>query len=195
MTAVLLATLTPPQPPRSNEWKALMEGLSASAYASYREIIEHEDFLRYFKNATPVLNLAIMNIAAWPTANGEESKQDVMDIKAIPWTFAWTQTRLVLPSWLGIGEALGSAIDSGQLDVLKDMYHNWPFFQSTLDLIEMVLAKADMHIANLYDNILLSDPKEKQIGNKLRIRFEKTVKTILKVRNRAKNVLIDKLLL
>ena len=79
--------------------------------------------------------------------------------------FAWTQTRLILPSWLGIGEALEQAILDGHQEELRTMYQEWPFFKATIDLVEMILAKCDERIAALYDEVLVTSPEEKQLAS------------------------------
>jgi phosphoenolpyruvate carboxylase len=108
-------------------------------------VYDEPGFIPYFRAATPEQEFEELTIGSRParrrTGGGVES------LRAIPWVFAWTQTRLLLPSWLGVGEALGAAIERGELDELRRMYRDWPFFRSTLDLIEMVLAKADARIA------------------------------------------------
>src|SRR5690606_30442712 len=91
----------------------------------------------------------------------------VGSLRAIPWVFAWTQTRLLLPSWLGVGEALGAAIEEGQLEELQAMYRGWPFFRSTMDLVAMVLAKASPDIAAHYDQQLVP-PALRALGEQLR---------------------------
>ena len=101
-------------------------------------------------------------------------------MRAIPWVFAWTQTRLLLPSWLGTGEALTFAVNGGQLDVLREMYEDWPFFRSTLDLIAMVLAESDARIAAEYDRRLVPPPLQ-EVGADLRRRLDTTVKSVLQV--------------
>jgi phosphoenolpyruvate carboxylase len=83
------------------------------------------------------------------------NQASVATLRAIPWIFAWTQTRLILPSWLGIGEALGAALAAGHKAELRAMYEEWPFFQATMDLIQMILAKCDMRISALYDDMLV----------------------------------------
>ena len=104
-------------------------------------------------------------------------------LRAIPWVFAWTQTRLLLPSWLGVGEALDEAIEAGAVDELQAMYRDWPFFRSTLDLIEMVLAKTDCRVAEHYDQQLV--PADlRPLGAKLRTRLADTVAHVLAVTGR-----------
>jgi phosphoenolpyruvate carboxylase len=102
----------------------------------------------------------------------------VESLRAIPWVFAWTQTRLMLPAWLGVEEALGES-DAG-IASLKTMYAKWPFFQSTLDLIEMVLAKADARIAAEYDRRLVPAALQ-PLGESLRSRLAKATAAVLAI--------------
>eukprot|EP00803_Ostreobium_quekettii_P004722 evm.model.scf_1239.2 EVM.evm.TU.scf_1239.2 scf_1239:18112-24821(+) len=178
-TAVLLATLTPPRPPRLEEWRKFMDVMSEEACKTYREVIGGPRFVEYFRHATPESEFVNLNIASRPTRR--RSGGGIETLRAIPWIFAWTQTRLILPSWLGIGEAIEKGIDEGKLEMLKEMYEEWPFFQSFVDLVEMILAKADMRIAALYDDVLVDDPEEKEIGSDLRARYAKTVEVVLQL--------------
>jgi len=176
-TATLKATLTPPQAP-SQPCRALMENLSAIAHTTYRKVVQDPNFGRYFRAATPEMELGSLNIGSRPAHRHPDG--NIESLRAIPWIFAWTQTRLMLPSWLGIGEALTWAIEHGQKQELADMYRNWSFFQSTIDLVEMVLAKAEPSIAARYDSILV--PIELQpYGDEFRKRFSATVRAILEV--------------
>jgi phosphoenolpyruvate carboxylase len=104
----------------------------------------------------------------------------VHGLRAIPWQFAWTQTRLMLGAWLGVEEAIDCAIERGEGDRLKAMYRSWPHFQSAIGLIEMVLAKADGHIAAEYDRRLVPEPL-RQIGVELRGRLQRAVRGVLEV--------------
>src|SRR5262249_2666335 len=101
-------------------------------------------------------------------------------LRAIPWQFAWTQTRLLLASWLGVDAALGDAIARGERDRLREMYARWPFFRSTLDLIEMGLAKADARIAAEYDRRLVP-PDLRPLGEELRARLADAIRAVLDV--------------
>jgi phosphoenolpyruvate carboxylase len=92
---------------------------------------------------------------------------DLSSLRAIPWVFGWTQMRLLLPAWLGVGQALKAALAEFSDDVLQEMYRDWPMFHATLDLIEMVLAKAEPDIAAHYDRYLVSAPLQ-EIGRELR---------------------------
>ncbi|KAK9823233.1 hypothetical protein WJX72_001252 [[Myrmecia] bisecta] len=179
-TAVLLATEHPPKPARHAGWRELMEELSVISCKEYRSIVfKHEHFISYFRHATPEEELVNLNIGSRPARRGKGG--GVETLRAIPWIFAWTQTRMVLPAWLGIGCALEALFAQGKKAELQAMYQEWPFFQSTLDLIEMILAKADMRIASLYDDMLVERAEEKALGQELRNRFMTTVHCVLEV--------------
>src|SRR6185503_8858175 len=175
-TATLDATLRPaPQP--AAEWRAAMEGLAGQARAAYRRVVyETPRFLDYFHTATPEPELRALRVGSRPARR--DGGAGVEGLRAIPWQFAWTQTRLLLASWLGIEDALPASGDD--LARLKSMYDHWPFFQSTLDLIEMVLAKADARIAAEYDRRLVPDDLC-DLGRELRGRLERGTHAILQI--------------
>ena len=175
-TATLEATLAPAAP-AAPEWRAAMDRISERSRASYRAMVyEHPRFLEYFHAATPEPELSGVRIGSRPARRG--GGKGIEDLRAIPWQFAWTQTRLLLPSWLGIDEALDESIARGEAALLKTMYEHWPFFQSTLDLIEMVLAKADPRIAAEYDRRLV--PADLQpLGHELRSRLARATGAVL----------------
>ncbi|KFK44556.1 hypothetical protein AALP_AA1G271900 [Arabis alpina] len=176
-TAVLLATLEPPQPPREEKWRSLMEDISNISCQNYRSTVyENPEFLSYFQEATPQAELGFLNIGSRPTRR--KSSSGIGHLRAIPWVFAWTQTRFVLPAWLGVGAGLKGVCEKGHADDLQAMYKEWPFFQSTIDLIEMVLAKADIPIAKHYDEQLVSE-KRRGLGRELRKELLTTEKYVL----------------
>jgi phosphoenolpyruvate carboxylase len=180
-TATLDASLAPAPPPLDH-WRRGMEALAASAEAAYRDVVYKEpSFVPYFRAATPEVELGAMPIGSRParrTAAG-----GVETLRAIPWVFAWTQTRLLLPTWLGTGEALQAAFDRGERDVIRELYREWPFFRSTIDLIAMVLAKTDARIAAEYDRQLVP-PELQPLGANLRRRLDATIAAILEVTGR-----------
>ena len=167
-TAVAEATLRP-SPEPGPEWRRVMEQLSQTAMTAYRRLVRDDSrFVSYFQAATPEAMLGELNIGSRPARR--RADLDVDSLRAIPWIFSWTQTRLMLPSWLGVGEALVEALNQGQRDPLQAMYRDWPFWHSTLDLIAMVMAKADMRIAACYDEWLVPDDLQ-PFGDALRRRF------------------------
>jgi phosphoenolpyruvate carboxylase len=178
-TATLEATLIP-VPPSTPEQRARIEQLAIAARRAYRRIVyDHPRFVEYFRAVTPEPELSLLNIGSRPTRRPGATGQ-MQSLRAIPWQFAWTQTRLVLASWLGVEEALGDALARGEGETLRAMYRDWPFFSSTLDLIEMVLAKADGRIAERYDRGLVA-PDLQPLGDELRSRLERAIDAVLAV--------------
>ena len=169
--AVLEATLTP-KPPPTERWRELMDELARSSVDSYREVVrEDPEFTNYFAYATPVDELGKLRIGSRPARR--KPTQRIEDLRAIPWIFAWTQTRLMLPAWLGVGAALTDALDKDLLEELREMRAGWAFFKSTLGAIEMVLAKTDVQVAARYDQRLVPEKLQPQ-GRDLRERYAQT---------------------
>jgi phosphoenolpyruvate carboxylase len=177
-TAVMEATLNPPQPPEKS-WRELMDSLAVTAMKTYRGLVrETPEFIDYFKHATPEHEITGLAIGSRPARR--KPTQGVESLRAIPWIFAWTQTRLLLPAWLGVGEAMQEALDGDRGDALKRMYREWPFFRAFLDMVEMVLAKGDPEVAAWYDSRLV--PTELQpLGERLRGQYAKTLGAVLDV--------------
>ena len=176
-TATLSATLEVPEPP-DPEWRPIIDRLASVARRVYQGVVyDNPQFIEYFRTATPEFELASVPIGSRPVRRTADGGVD--SLRAIPWVFAWTQTRLLLPSWLGTGEALNATIEAGELDIIKQMYEKWPFFRSTLDLIAMVLAESDARIAAEYDRRLVP-PELQPIGADLRGRLETTIHSVLK---------------
>jgi phosphoenolpyruvate carboxylase len=178
-TAVLEASLCPPPKPEP-EWRRTMDQLAASAMASYRGLVrESPDFVDYFRCATPEPELGDLTIGSRPARR--RSGGGVESLRAIPWIFSWTQTRLLLPAWLGVGEAIAEAAASGRLETVKRMSVEWPFLRTFMDMIEMVLAKADPSVAELYDRRLVPGHLL-PMGVDLRARLAMTREQVLMIR-------------
>ncbi|KAB0498854.1 phosphoenolpyruvate carboxylase [Pseudomonas vancouverensis] len=152
LAAVLEATLLPPPMP-TPEWRHLMDELAADGVSAYRAVVrENPQFVEYFRQSTPEQELGRLPLGSRPAkrrAGGIES------LRAIPWIFGWTQTRLMLPAWLGWEAALSKALERGEGELLGQMREQWPFFRTRIDMLEMVLAKADADIAQSYDERLV----------------------------------------
>ena len=172
-TATLEAAVSPREAPKP-EWRACMDQVAARARATYRSIVYEEPrFIPYFRTATPEPELTQVVIGSRPARRTPGG--GVESLRAIPWQFAWTQTRLMLPSWLGIEDALMSSGDG----ILREMYTNWPFFASTIDLMEMTLAKADGRIAAHYDSLAAEELRP--LGAELRARLARAIDAVLAV--------------
>jgi phosphoenolpyruvate carboxylase len=181
-TATLEASLIE-SAPVPEAWRLRMQALADASRAHFRGIVYDTPlFLEYFRSATPELELGRLRTGSRPARR--RSGGGVKSLRAIPWVFAWTQTRLLLASWLGVGAGLEEALEAGHGAELREMYQGWTFFRSTLDLIEMVVAKASPDIAALYDAALVPESL-RPIGVMLRDDLARTERVLLQVTGHA----------
>ncbi|KAI3818829.1 hypothetical protein L1987_12650 [Smallanthus sonchifolius] len=176
--ATLEHGMHPPISPKP-EWRALMDELAVIATNEYRSIVFQEPrFVEYFRLATQELEYGRMNIGSRPSKR--KPSGGIESLRAIPWIFSWTQTRFHLPVWLGFGSAFKHAIekDSKNLEMMRVMYNEWPFFRVTIDLVEMVFAKGNPGIAALYDKLLVTR-ELLPFGQQLRSNYEETKNLLL----------------
>ena len=167
--AVTAATLNPPPYPKK-DWRSLIEKMSEISKNSYRKNInQSSDFIKYFKTVTPHRALGKLSIGSRPSKR--KNVDNIKSLRAIPWVFAWTQIRLMLPAWLGSAEALRYSYIKQFRKTLYDMERNWPFFNSMLDTLDMVISKADPEISKIYEEYL-ADESLKRVGKRLRFQFE-----------------------
>jgi len=178
-TAVLEATLRPPaRPPQA--WREVMQRLADTACEAYRGVVRHDPrFVPYFRACTPEQELGRLNIGSRPARR--KAGGGVESLRAIPWVFAWTQVRLMLPAWLGIGAALDAEHEAGGGELLAVMVRDWPFFATTLDLVEMVLAKTLPDVHARYEALLVP-PEGQALGTELRARRDRAEAGILGLR-------------
>src|SRR5690606_22404296 len=163
-TATLRATLSPHAAP-APEWRELIEHMAHKSVDAYRSVVRgHPHFVPYFRSLTPEQELNLLALGSRPAKR--KSTGGVESLRAIPWVFAWTQVRSNLPAWLGTLQALEYAVKDHPT-ILADMVANWPFFSSYLDLLEMVIGKADNPICAYYEQQLV--PAEyHSLGQQLR---------------------------
>lgn len=147
-SATLIASLEPEKlaPADAERFAAAMDTLSDSAFRAYRGLVyETEGFRRFFRQATPIAEIAGLKIGSRPASR--KKSDAIEDLRAIPWVFSWAQARMMLPGWYGVGAAIEAFPDKG---LLREMASGWPFFASALANMEMVLAKSDMAVAQHY---------------------------------------------
>jgi phosphoenolpyruvate carboxylase len=184
-TATLEAMLISTPEPHPT-WREVMNLLSESSFNAYSQVIKvNKDFVPYFETVTPLQEIGSLMMGSRPTRRNQGA-HDIENLRAIPWVFAWTQNRFLLPAWLGAGEGLQEALKQNKRNELQDMVSKWPFFRTLLSMIEMVLVKADLTIATLYEQRLA--PDKKAMGVLLRDKFDLTVDQIKEV------LTVDKLL-
>lgn len=137
-----------------------VSALSGSAFTAYRQLVYGTPgFVEYFRSATPIAEIAELNIGSRPASR--KSSHRIEDLRAIPWVFSWSQCRVALPGWYGFGTAVQTWLDAtgeAGLELLREMYRDWPFFRTLLSNMAMVLAKTDLQIASRYSQ-LVSDTK------------------------------------
>ena len=176
--AVLEATLSPPSKP-SKEWRALIDSMSIISSKAYRHyLLEDEDFLKYFDKVTPKNIIGKLYIGSRPSKRN--ASKDIKSLRAIPWVFAWTQIRMLLPAWLGTYEALNFASKGKNKKILDEMIKNWPFFYEMMDMLDMVLIKTDQRVIRYYEECLAT-PELKKIGNELRAKLTELIEINKKI--------------
>jgi phosphoenolpyruvate carboxylase len=154
-----------------------MDRLAKDAGETYRRVVYGDPrFIDYFRASTPLTEIGELNIGSRPARRGGGA--GVAELRAIPWQFAWTQTRLMLGAWLGVEDALDRAVARGDRDRLLAMYREWPHFQSAIGLIEMVLAKTDGRIAAEYDRRLVPEALQ-PVGVELRERLARAIRGVV----------------
>ena len=176
--AVTEATLNPPPIPKKN-WRSLIEKMSEISKNSYRKNInQSSEFIKYFKTVTPHVALGKLSIGSRPSKR--KNVDNIKSLRAIPWVFAWTQIRLMLPAWLGSAEALRYSYIKKFRKTLFDMEKNWPFLNAMLDMLDMVISKADPDISKIYEEFL-ADKNLKKVGKNLRFQFDVIKKLNIKI--------------
>ncbi|MBK8285996.1 MAG: phosphoenolpyruvate carboxylase [Ahniella sp.] len=169
--AVLNVTLSPPaEDPREPAWHEAMSGMADASLAAYRQLVgEQQDFVDYFRAATPIDVIERMSLGSRPARRGGAA---IRDLRAIPWVFAWTQSRCVLPGWFGLGAAIESGIHLHGLPAMRAMASEWRFFSTLLADVEMVVAKSDMAIAETFSQ--LAGPLHQQFFPMIQREHERT---------------------
>ena len=179
-SAILRANLDEPPVPIP-AWRETMDRLAERSCQEYRSIVkENENFVDWFRAATPETELAKLPLSSRPARRKQGG--GIESLRAIPWIFAWSQNRLMLPAWLGAGAAIQEVIDDGGKEVLEEMCKSWQFFSTRISMLEMVFAKADANISAYYDSVLASS-EHRSLGRALREQLASDIDTILGIRN------------
>ncbi|MDR5599416.1 phosphoenolpyruvate carboxylase [Paenibacillus larvae] len=183
--ALITATVISRKPevlPYEAEWDEIMVGISEAAYNKYQDLIFRDpDFLTFFKETTPLPEVGELNIGSRPSKRKNSDRFE--DLRAIPWVFAWTQSRYLLPAWYAAGTGLQSFYQGKEenLQIMRTMYEKWPFFRSMIDGLQMALAKADLLIAQEYARMVKDQEAGQRIFEFIREEFKLTSSLILKI--------------
>ena len=167
---------------RLPRWHALMETIAREGRATYRRLVDAEGFFDYFRTATPIDVIERMAIGSRPSSRRKQ--RGIQDLRAIPWVFAWTQSRHNLPGWYGVGAGLAAALDGGDgegasVEELAVMAREWPFFASLCDDLTTVLAETDLDIASRYAELA---PDGERFLTGIREQYERTIELLLEIR-------------
>ena len=163
------------------EIKEMMDEIVEDSYKTYRKLVfEDPNFYNYFFEATPIKEVSSLNIGSRPASRKKIT--DIGGLRAIPWVFSWSQSRIMLPGWYGVGTAFSNFInkDSRNIDKLRTMYKDWPFFTSLLSNVDMVMSKSDMEIAKEYAN-LCKDDETKEVYNEILREWKLTKQVVLDI--------------
>ncbi|WP_438349006.1 phosphoenolpyruvate carboxylase [Paenibacillus sp. FA6] len=167
---------------QEEEWDAIAKGISEVSLEKYQDLIFRDpDFLTFFKESTPLSEVGELNIGSRPAKRKNSDRFE--DLRAIPWVFAWTQSRYLLPAWYAAGTGLQSYYLNKEenLKVLQDMYSHFPFFTSLVDTLQMAMSKADLLIAKEYANMTKEESYRERIFNLIEEEYKLTTDLILKI--------------
>ncbi|RLT36453.1 MAG: phosphoenolpyruvate carboxylase [Chloroflexi bacterium] len=188
VNAVLLTSGKRPDFPKEAVWAAVMEETSRRAEEAYRALIQKPDFLRYFNETTPLDQINQLNIGSRPAKR--KATTGVSDLRAIPWVFAWSQSRVNLPGWYGLGAGIdGWMAEQGAseprasatgLPLLQEMYAEWPFFRTVIDRAQVSMRRADMPIASLYASLTDADVRA-AVFAEIQAEYARTERVILAI--------------
>jgi len=163
-------------------WADAMDAMATTARAEYRDLLETEGFVSYFEQATPITVIENLNLGSRPASRSGE--RNVEDLRAIPWVFSWTQSRCILPGWYSLAAGMRAFLDDGgDVDTLREMYEEWPFFRTTLDNAALSLARTDLEIGAEYAALADEDLRERFFP-RLRDEYEDAVDLVLEISGR-----------
>ncbi|WP_406622706.1 phosphoenolpyruvate carboxylase [Acidovorax sp. SDU_ACID1] len=186
VAATLEATLLQPTKPATKAFLEAAEQLSRASMAAYRALVyETPGFTDYFFSATPIREIAELNIGSRPASR--KPSQKIEDLRAIPWGFSWGQCRLTLPGWFGFGAAVESFLKAPgqdpkvQLALLQKMYRQWPFFRTLLSNMDMVLAKSDLALASRYSELVADARLRKKVFGAIETEWQRTADALARI--------------
>ena len=143
---------------------------------------ENPDFIQYYLQFTPLDIIERASIGSRPSRRTSHSISDIGSLRAIPWIFSWMQTRLLFPAYYGVGSAVEWFISNYSLELLQEMYRNWPYFTSIVNNLQMVCLKADMHVAENYLELVTENKNEAvELFDLIRSEYQKTRKVLLEI--------------
>jgi phosphoenolpyruvate carboxylase len=174
---------------RTADYHQTMETLASDALSAYRNLVyETPGFKRYFQESTPIREIAGLNIGSRPPSR--KQSDEIEDLRAIPWVFSWGVNRAMIPGWYGFGTAVEKFVERSEeresqsargLEFLQEMHRNWPFMQTLLSNMDMVLAKTDMGIASRYAELVTDTRLRNDVFGRIQAEWDRSVKWLFAV--------------
>ena len=183
VAATFEATLLEPASVERTAYLEVMQEMSATALSAYRGLVyETPGFVQFFRTATPITEIADLHVGSRPSSRKKTDR--IEDLRAIPWVFSWSLSRMMLPGWYGFGaavEALAARKGDGGLELLREMYRDWPFFRTLLSNMDMLLAKSDISIASRYAELVTDGELRERIFSRIQDEWHRTVRWLLAI--------------
>jgi phosphoenolpyruvate carboxylase len=166
----------------AEDWIDAMDTMAAAAREEYRDLLETEEFVSYFRQTTPIGVIEDLNLGSRPASRSDGV--DVADLRAIPWVFAWTQARCILPGWYSLATGIEAYLDEGgDMALLREMYDEWPFFETMLDSAAGALGRTELGIATEYAQ-LADPPIRERFEPRIRAEYEDAVRLVTTIARR-----------
>ncbi len=188
VSAAMLASLAPRTPDEAHErrWEEALEAMSRRSYAAYRELVyETPGFVEYFRASTPINEIAELNIGSRPASR--KPSQRIEDLRAIPWVFSWSQSRVAIPGWYGFGSAVEGWVAEAGADapareaLLREMFASFPFFRTIVQNLDMLLAKTDLGIASRYAELVRDAAIRARIFGAIEAEHARTERCVVRI--------------
>ena len=183
LAATFEATVLRTQGGEQPAYLEVMEEMSPAALAAYRKLVyETPGFVQFFRSATPIAEIADLNVGSRPASR--KKTDHIEDLRAIPWVFSWSLSRIMLPGWYGFGAAVEELIarrGEGGMELLRQMYREWPFFRTLLSNMDMLLAKSDISIASRYAELVTDAALRESIFAQIQDEWHRTVRYLLAI--------------
>jgi phosphoenolpyruvate carboxylase len=180
VSAVLLSSDVRDPAEGIKTWSAIMDEMSAAALKKYRDLVTRPEFIHFFSAATPIQFVDYLNLGSRPARR--KQTETIADLRAIPWVFAWTQSRIFLPSWYGAGSGFESWLvkePANRMQQLQQMYRDWPLFRTLISNLHMGMGRADMETGSRYAT--LAGDKGQEIFADILEEFDLTRKRVLEI--------------
>jgi phosphoenolpyruvate carboxylase len=183
VAATFEATVLRPEGAGLPAYHEVIDELSAAAFSAYRKLVyETPGFLQFFRSATPITEIADLNVGSRPASRKKTDR--IEDLRAIPWVFSWSLSRIMLPGWYGFGTAVEELVarrDNAGIELLQGMYREWPFFRTLLSNMDMLLAKSDISIASRYAELVTDVDLRESIFGRIQEEWHRTVRYLLEI--------------